>query len=49
MTSKRPKKAGVGTIAVRSGGRQDDDLKGAVALYDGPADLLAHYDASPLG
>lgn len=41
-------KAGVGTIAFRSGGWKDADLKGAVAIYDGPADLLDHYDSSPL-
>ncbi len=39
---------GVGTIALRCGGFSDDDLKGALALYDDPADLLARYDASPL-
>jgi HAD superfamily hydrolase (TIGR01509 family) len=42
-------RAGVKCIAFRSGGWNDDDLKGAVAIYDGPADLLAGYDASPLG
>lgn len=42
-------KCGVRTIAVRGGGRQDDQLASAVAIYDGPADLLAHYDESPLG
>ncbi len=41
-------KIGVGTIALRCGGFSDDDLKGALALYDDPADLLARYDASPL-
>ncbi len=39
---------GVGTIALRCGGFSDDDLKGAWAIYDDPADLLAHYDTSPL-
>ena len=39
---------GVGTIALRCGGVSDDDLKGAWAIYDDPADLLAHYDTSPL-
>jgi HAD superfamily hydrolase (TIGR01509 family) len=39
---------GVGTIALRCGGFSDDDLTGALALYDDPADLLAHYDTSPL-
>ena len=42
-------RAGVRSIAFRSGGWSDDTLKGAVAIYDGPADLLAHYDSSPLG
>jgi HAD superfamily hydrolase (TIGR01509 family) len=42
-------RAGVKCIGFRSGGWNDDNLKGAVAVFDGPADLLAHYDASPLG
>lgn len=42
-------RAGVKCIAFRSGGWNSDRLKGAVAIYDGPADLLAQYDASPLG
>jgi HAD superfamily hydrolase (TIGR01509 family) len=41
-------RAGVRTIAFRSGGWTDDDLRGAVAIYDGPWDLLAHLDESPL-
>jgi len=41
-------RAGIGTIAFRCGGRSDHDLAGAVAIYDGPADLLARFDASPL-
>ncbi len=41
-------KIGVGTIALRCGGFSDDDLKGALAIYDDPADLLARYDTSPL-
>ncbi|HEY9420135.1 MAG TPA: HAD family hydrolase [Thermoanaerobaculia bacterium] len=41
-------KVGVGVIAFRSGGFRDEDLRGAVALYDGPADLLERYDSSPL-
>ena len=36
------------TIAFRCGGWNDTDLKGAVMIYDGPADLLAHYDESLL-
>jgi HAD superfamily hydrolase (TIGR01509 family) len=43
------RKAGVDTIALRSGGFTDDQLAGAIAIYDDPADLLAHLDASPLG
>jgi phosphoglycolate phosphatase-like HAD superfamily hydrolase len=42
-------RAGVKCIGFRSGGWKDDNLEGAVAIYDGPADLLARYDASPLG
>lgn len=41
-------KAGVPIIALRSGGWNDEDLKGAIAIYDDPADLLAQYDESPL-
>jgi HAD superfamily hydrolase (TIGR01509 family) len=41
-------RAGVRVIAVRCGGWKDEDLSGAVAIYDGPADLLADYDTSPL-
>ncbi|GAC1318496.1 MAG: HAD family hydrolase [Chloroflexota bacterium] len=40
--------AGVGIIAVRCGGWSDADLHGALAIYDDPADVLAHYEASPL-
>ena len=42
-------KVGVGVIAFRCGGFRDEDLREALALYDGPADLLARYDDSPLG
>jgi HAD superfamily hydrolase (TIGR01509 family) len=35
-------KLGVATIALRSGGFDDDSLAGAIAIYDHPADLLAH-------
>lgn len=41
-------KAGVGVIALRCGGFSDRDLSGAIAIYDDPADLLKHYDDSPL-
>jgi len=42
------KKVQIGTIAFRSGGWSDSDLAQAIAIYDGPADLLEHYDDSPL-
>ncbi len=42
------KKVNVDTIAFRCGGWNDSDLAGAIAIYDGPADLLEHYDDSPL-
>ena len=40
--------AGVKVIAFRCGGFKDEDLKGALAIYDDAADLLARYDSSPL-
>lgn len=40
---------GLPTIALRCGGRSDDELTGAAAIYADPADLLAHYATSPLG
>ena len=40
-------RAGIGTVALRCGGWQDADLKGALAIYDDPADLLRHYADSP--
>lgn len=43
------RQAGVGTIAVRCGGHDDAEMNDALAIYDDPADLLAHYDESPLG
>ncbi len=39
----------VGVIAVRCGGFDDSQLAGAIAIYDDPADLLAHYTSSVLG
>ncbi|HTI13160.1 MAG TPA: HAD family hydrolase [Dictyobacter sp.] len=36
------------TIAFRSGGWSDQDLQGAIAIYDDPLDLLQHFDQSPL-
>ncbi len=41
-------KAHVGTIAMRTGGWTDKELARAIAIYNDPADLLAHYDTSPL-
>lgn len=41
-------RAGISIIGVRCGGWDDDGLRGAAAVYDSPADLLAHYDQSPL-
>jgi HAD superfamily hydrolase (TIGR01509 family) len=42
-------RAKVRVIAFRSGGWKDPDLRGAVEIYDGPADLLRNYDSSLLG
>ena len=42
-------KCGVGVIAFRCGGFDDASLRGALAIYNDPADLLAHYDDSILG
>jgi HAD superfamily hydrolase (TIGR01509 family) len=41
-------KVHVETIAFRSGGWGDRDLAGAVAIYNDTADLLTHYETSPL-
>jgi HAD superfamily hydrolase (TIGR01509 family) len=40
-------RAGVRTVAFRSGGWKDDGLRGAIAVYDGPWDLLERFDRSP--
>jgi HAD superfamily hydrolase (TIGR01509 family) len=42
-------KLGVGTIALRCGGFSDEDLRDALAIFADPADLLRHFEASPLG
>lgn len=42
------RRAGVPVIAFRCGGWGDAELKGAEAIYDGPADLLANLDRSLL-
>lgn len=41
------RRAGVDTVAVRCGGWDTDALRGAIAIYDDPADLLRHFTASP--
>ena len=41
-------KVGIRTIAFRCGGFNDEQLKNAIAIYHDPADLLEHYDDSPL-
>ncbi len=41
-------KVGIKSIAFRSGGWGDKDLSLAMAIYTDTADLLAHYDTSPL-
>ena len=43
-------KAGIAAVGVLCGGFPADDLRraGCVALYDGPADMLARYAGSPL-
>jgi HAD superfamily hydrolase (TIGR01509 family) len=40
-------RAGVRCVALRCGGWDDAGLRGAVAIYDDPADLLRRYDESP--
>jgi HAD superfamily hydrolase (TIGR01509 family) len=42
------KKAKVPVIALRCGGWYTADLKGALAIYDDPADLLKRYNRSPV-
>ena len=42
------RKAGMHTIAVRSGGFDDSALANALAIFDNVAELLARFDASPL-
>ena len=42
------RRANVKVIGFRSGGWGDGDLDGAIAIYDGPWDLLARLDDSPL-
>ena len=42
------RRAKVDIVAVRCGGWDDRDLKGAIAIYDGPWELLARLGESPL-
>ncbi len=41
--------AGVDIVALRCGGWPDEELTGAIALYDDPADLSGHYSTSVFG
>lgn len=41
-------KAGIKSIGVRCGGWTAPDLKGALAVYNDPADMLAQYENLPL-
>lgn len=41
-------RAGIAIVALRSGGRTDEQLTGALAIYNDAAHLLARYDESPL-
>jgi HAD superfamily hydrolase (TIGR01509 family) len=41
-------RAGIRVVALRCGGWDDEELRGATAVYADPADLLAHLDDSPL-
>ena len=43
-------KAGLKTIGLLCGGFPEEDLRaaGCVLVYKDPADLLAHFDSSPL-
>ena len=42
-------RAGVRAIGFLSGGWSREALKGAAEIYEGPSDLLAHYESSLLG
>ncbi len=42
-------RAGVRVIGLRSGGWTDEELDGAIAVFEDPADLIAHLDETPLG
>jgi HAD superfamily hydrolase (TIGR01509 family) len=40
-------RAGIRIVVLRCGGWRDEDLTGAVAVYEDPADVLRHYEDSP--
>jgi phosphoglycolate phosphatase-like HAD superfamily hydrolase len=42
------RRASVPVVALRCGGWNDAALANAVAIYDDPADLVAHFSESPL-
>ncbi len=42
-------RAGVPTVALRCGGWDDAALKGAIEIYDDPANLLTRYETSVFG
>jgi phosphoglycolate phosphatase-like HAD superfamily hydrolase len=44
---KAAQSAGVATVALRSGGWKDEELVGATAIYDDPANLLENFATSP--
>ena len=41
------RRADLGAIAFRSGGWADRELADAIAIYDGPREMLADYDSRP--
>jgi phosphoglycolate phosphatase-like HAD superfamily hydrolase len=41
-------RARIRVVALRCGGWNDEELRGAAAVYQDPADLLAHLEESPL-
>jgi HAD superfamily hydrolase (TIGR01509 family) len=45
---KAARRAGVAVIALRCGGWNDEELRGAAEIYDDPAELLARYEQSLL-
>ena len=47
MTGRAAQRAGVGTVALESGGWHQPDLAGAVAIYRDVAALLAAFEQSP--